>query len=328
MGGAGSYSTPCAGAAIDRTGSGTNPCHPRDFPFRRRRVLTQRLIFHVVSGQSFFSGVACLLAAVALSFRTNNRWIRILRNSLVGLGGTLIAASATPFSPWIYLLLFLITVAWLLCELINRDRIRIPLRAITAIAWIAACLFEIPYHFMSNVPPLGHPTLGIIGDSITAGIEQGTVTWPTWLARRYGVVVVDHAVAGATVTSAMNQANAVSTDERLVLLEIGGNDLLGGTSTEDFEHGLDNLLAAVVRPGRVNVMLELPLPPGSNEFGRIQRTIASKYKVLMVPKRVLLGILLNNGATLDSIHLSPDGHQRMAEVLWQVLKGAYRRDEI
>jgi acyl-CoA thioesterase-1 len=110
---------------------------------------------------------------------------------------------------------------------------------------------------------------------------------------------------------------------RLVLLEIGGNDLLGEVSAERYEAGLSKLLAAVRRPGRVVVMLELPLPPTYNAYGRIQRRLAQRYRALLVLKRVLLGILQQGDTTLDTIHLAQEGHERMADAIWSVVKAAY-----
>jgi acyl-CoA thioesterase I len=70
-------------------------------------------------------------------------------------------------------------------------------------------------------------------------------------------------------------------------------------------------------------MFDLPLPPLYNEFGRIQRRLAAQYGVLLIPKRVLVDVIARDGATLDSIHLTERGHQRMAEVVWRVIEPAY-----
>jgi acyl-CoA thioesterase-1 len=128
---------------------------------------------------------------------------------------------------------------------------------------------------------------------------------------------------GANVTSAPRQAAELSAEERLVLLEIGGNDFLGETTPAQFELGLTRLLRAVHRPGRVVVMLELPLPPTYNSYGRIQRRLARRSGTLLVPKSFLLGVLQQRGTTLDTIHLTPEGHQTMADAIWKVLRDAY-----
>ncbi|HEX5106265.1 MAG TPA: hypothetical protein VFV87_20740, partial [Pirellulaceae bacterium] len=91
-----------------------------------------------------------------------------------------------------------------------------------------------------------------------------------------------------------------------------------------FERDLDRLLERVAVPGRTIVMFELPLPPLANEYGRIQRRLAAKYGVRLIPKRVFISILAADGTTLDSIHLSDAGHQRMADAVWSIIEPAYR----
>ena len=157
--------------------------------------------------------------------------------------------------------------------------------------------------------------------------EPNVVTWPGILAGRHGLVIHDHSQAGASLGTALRQAAAVSSDERLVLLEIGGNDILGESTPSAFEAGLARLLSAVCQRGRVVAMLELPLPPTYNAFGRIQRRLAREYKALLVPKRVLLGVLQEQGATLDTIHLSQEGHQRMSDAIWAVVHAAYPEEK-
>jgi acyl-CoA thioesterase I len=170
----------------------------------------------------------------------------------------------------------------------------------------------------------GSPKLYIIGDSITAGLGGKMETWPQLLAKSRPVEVVDLARMGATTASALQQADALPKDGGLVLLEIGGNDLLGTTSAADFERDLDRLLNQVCVPDRMVLMFELPLPPFYNEFGRAQRRLASNHGVILIPKRFLASVLTGPGATLDSIHLDRFGHEKMADVVWSVIRPAYK----
>ncbi|MBA3313247.1 MAG: hypothetical protein H0T47_08160 [Planctomycetaceae bacterium] len=142
-------------------------------------------------------------------------------------------------------------------------------------------------------------------------------------SRNRGIVVHDHSAVGATVSSARKQAAKLLPDDDVVVLEIGGNDMLGDTTPAGFERGLDKLLADVVRPGRTVLMLELPLPPTFNRFGMIQRRLAAKYGVALVPKRVLMDVLARSDATLDSIHLSQAGHERLADAVWKIVAPAF-----
>jgi acyl-CoA thioesterase-1 len=128
---------------------------------------------------------------------------------------------------------------------------------------------------------------------------------------------------GAKVGSMLRKAEKTPVEDGIILLEIGGNDLLGSTSSIDFDRDLDQLLAKLCGNGRIVLMFELPLPPLANEFGRIQRSLAKKYGVHLVPKRIFVGVLTADGATVDSVHLSPRGHELMAETVWSLIRTAY-----
>src|SRR5690349_2424621 len=178
----------------------------QDFVSRRPEstsMLTRWLVFHVASGQSFFTGAACLIAAVCLTAWRKQRPIRTTQNALVCLGGIFVAVSATPLAPWFYLLVVVATLLWWMGEALGgrlSARLVVGLRFAVAIAWMAAVVVELPYHLTPRIPPLGRPVLGIIGDSVTAGMgEEKAVTWPRIFADRHGVVVHDHSLAGANV---------------------------------------------------------------------------------------------------------------------------------
>ena len=128
---------------------------------------------------------------------------------------------------------------------------------------------------------------------------------------------------GETAASALKRARTYDITASVVVVEIGGNDLLGSTPAAQFEKDLDALLEFLYAPNRQVVMLELPLPPFFHRFGRIQRAAAEKYGVLLVPKRVFLSVLAGSGATLDSVHLSQTGHQHMSDSVWSLICHAF-----
>lgn len=99
--------------------------------------------------------------------------------------------------------------------------------------------------------------------------------------------------------------------------------MLGSTKSSQFARDLDALLSAVAAPDRQLIMFELPLPPLRHEYGRIQRALAKKYDVALIPKRVLVSVIAPDNSTVDSIHLTAVGHQRMAERVWSIVGPAY-----
>jgi acyl-CoA thioesterase I len=285
------------------------------------------LIYLFGSGIVYFVGIACILIAVTLTSIRAGRWSSIVATLLTLIGLLLVGLSATPLPYWLYAVLVGLTFLWLIgerFELSGFKAQRIRFRILLAAVWLACFAIEIPYHVVPSFTITGHPALYVIGDSVTAGMSDNEQDrWPQLLARDHEIEVIDLAHAGATCASAMKQADGLPIDGSLLLLEIGGNDLLGSTSAEKFDRDLDQLLSKVCTPKRTVLMFELPLPPFCNAFGRIQRQLAAKHSVLLVPKRKFVAVLAESGATLDSIHLAPRGHQQMAETVWQLIQPAY-----
>lgn len=120
-------------------------------------------------------------------------------------------------------------------------------------------------------------------------------------------------------------ASKVTLEDRIVLIEIGGNDLLSGVPSHEFEQALEAIFLKVVAPGRTVVMFELPLFPHTIAYGQIQRRLAAKYGVWLIPKRFFIYVISGPGATLDGLHLSDAGAHRMAALVAQSLSTLLKR---
>jgi acyl-CoA thioesterase-1 len=181
---------------------------------------------------------------------------------------------------------------------------------------------------MPKLPNAEYENLYIIGDSIAAGIGgQNEQTWPKVLQQKYDVKVLNLAIAGATVRSAARkQATKVNRENSIVLLEIGGNDILQSNGTQIFNEGLRSILEQITSKNRLIVMLELPVLPWQSNYLKIQRKLAKDFNVILVPRRFFVSILSEKSATLDGIHLSETGHELMADELWAILGGLFKEN--
>lgn len=280
------------------------------------------------SGLCFFIGAGCVLLGLMLLAVRSQKWHLAVSNGTCLLGALLVACSAAPLPYWYYGLALAGTVTLAVVEQQpwkNHRRSRLWLRGFVGLCWLTGVGIEVAYQIPPVVSRRDSPHLYIIADSITAGVDEpGEITWPQVLAQTHpSVKVSDYSRMGATVESAMNQAERLPTTGGIVLLEIGGNDLLGTTTPPEFERHLERLLKCVVAGDRTTSMFELPLPPLCNQYGLIQRRLAARHSVLLIPKRQLIGVLSRSAATTDSIHLSHAGHRQMADVVWRLIGPAY-----
>lgn len=280
------------------------------------------LIYHFVSGQAFFSGMAVVVAGVTGSLVTARRRFHLMARLLTLCGAVMVALSATPLALWVYSLWLGLGGVWFGLHVLRGPRRTGAVVAGVAFAVLSVCLvvFEYPHHAFPAPPSMSAETVWVIGDSLSTGISPAERPWPSLLGERLsGVSVRNLAIAGATSGSAVSQARRIGRGEGLVLLEIGGNDLLGPGGADDFAERLETLLEEVQGASRRLVMFELPLPPFHGSYGRTQRKLARRYDAILIPRRCLASILMEPAMTVDGIHLSPRGHQALSQSVAQWL---------
>lgn len=277
-------------------------------------LLLRGVTYHFASGQALWFGLALLLLAVRVEGWS---WSRFRIVSIAFLGLMWIALSGWP-SLGMQGVLMAVVLAWLI-------RPALPIQApLPSAKWLGAgvsvsvvltLLLELPWYLGPRRPSSPAKSLAVIGDSVTAGLNDRDVTWPRVLSASGAATIFDASQQGATLQSASQQLARLDGRGDALLIEIGGNDLLEGLPLDQFAARLETLLQAARPQYETIVMLELPLPPLSNRYGVIQRRLARRYGVALIPKREFARVLTASGSTVDSIHLSNRGQQRMADIV-------------
>ena len=287
------------------------------------------ILFHLAGGDAFFSGFTAVAFGALIMAMSRGKQHRI-GSAAILLGWILVVASATAFSISYYVVLGITSLLSMTARprrnSTSGDKSQnevgtetesqsLGLRSCSflCLMTLGAIVFEFVVYHPSSVQISSQRPIIVIGDSLSAGINDGVdIPWPEHLDAMTSQNVSNNAVAGATSRTALKQLTGLP-KQCVVLVEIGGNDLLSGRSSSEFRADLDELLTALQTPERNVVIFELPLPPLFNGYGYAQRELAAKYGVTLIPRRLLASVLFSQNATLDSIHLSNDGHRQLAE---------------
>jgi acyl-CoA thioesterase-1 len=219
--------------------------------------------------------------------------------------------SAVPVHPLCYATLVIATVAWQFTRRLNSPLAHV-ITVVLALGTLAAAGIALSGGRGDRVHlPRNRPVF-IVGDSLSAGLGASkTGTWPEMVARSVNLNVSNLATAGATLGDGASQARSIN-EPAIVVVELGGNDLLADPSPERFARDLRSLLATLTAAGHRVVMFELPLLPFQNGYGRIQRAVCAEYRVDLLPRRFLAGAISLPGNTTDGLHLSSKGHAWLA----------------
>ncbi len=280
------------------------------------------IVLSISDGAAFFIGQIMALIGGLLLLSLRKPYVRSLMMVIVILGVILVVISATPLSLWLYALWLIPTVVVLLLGYRGNATVRLRWMAagLLMVVSVGLCLAEIPFRCMPRVSVPNGKTIYVLGDSISAGMGTSHQCWPEVLRKITGYPVINLAKAGATVESAHIQAQGIAEPGSVVIVEIGGNDLLGGTSTAEFHKQLDILVSSLRKDHHQVLMLELPLIPFRNGYGAAQRRMVRKYDIQLLPKRCFADVLGTKDGTLDGLHLSQEGHNRMARIMAGVLQ--------
>lgn len=173
-----------------------------------------------------------------------------------------------------------------------------------------------------DVPNLDSPgkTIVCLGDSITSGVgaEPGQ-PYPALLAAKLNREVINEGVPGDTAEDGLARVDqALAHDPWMVVVELGGNDILRRVPPDRTEAALrqvlDRLLAARVVP--VLVELEVPF---AGRYSDVFERIEDDYDIPVV-EGALGEILLDPALKADPIHPNAQGHVELAAAIADVVE--------
>ena len=275
-----------------------------------------------LDGTALFAGLALVLAAGAVFIRSGTGLLRPISTVLLLAGLAAVLLSAVPLPGWLYALWILPAAAVLVLGNLSGATPVLRFRAFCALFAVSVLLLlaESPHLRSPRIRINAGQSLCVVGDSISAGIGSGERCWPEVLAAATSLRVANLAVPGATTQSALAQLPRIAESNAVVLLEIGGNDLLDRIDAATFEAHLDQLVSVLRAGGHAVAMFELPLFPFQNAYGRAQRAVAKRHAVALIPRRHFARVLGMKNGTLDGLHLTQKGHDEMARRVAALLR--------
>jgi acyl-CoA thioesterase I len=275
--------------------------------------MSSSLLAHVISGDAFYSALLIVLLSALATILVNSWKIRIVAAPAMILGCCLLVATAVPMYQAIYYIWWISATVWFVALWLpiwmEKNLVRYA-GIVLAVVCLLSMALELPFRVMPDISPQPLGPVYVLGDSLSAGVGSEDVEklWPEIFAERTGVKVRNYSKPGAQIKDAINRCSQISGSKPLVIVEIGGNDLLQKLSLSDFRGQLFHLLSELQGRQAKIIMFELPLLPGYSDYGAAQRNLAATFEVIMIPRRVLTEAIWGGGGTLDGLHMSQDGH--------------------
>jgi len=160
-----------------------------------------------------------------------------------------------------------------------------------------------------------------LGDSITAGTGVGPgEAYPDLLAKALAADVVNAGVPGDTAAEGLARVESVLAENPwLVLVELGGNDILRRVPPEETEAALrailDRLLAARVVP----LVVEVDAPFAAS-YSQVFARLEKAYPSVPFESEAIGEILRDASLKSDGVHPNARGQEKLAEALLDEIK--------
>jgi acyl-CoA thioesterase-1 len=173
-----------------------------------------------------------------------------------------------------------------------------------------------------DIPNLDSPgtTIVCLGDSITSGVGADPgLAYPDVLADRLGVDIINAGVPGDTAADGLERLDEVlEEDPWLVIVELGGNDLLRRVPPASTEAALREIVQRLLDARVVPLVVEMEVPFG-RRYSEIYDRLREEYEIPVV-EGVLGDILVDSALKADPIHPNTRGHEILAEAVAEAVQ--------
>jgi acyl-CoA thioesterase-1 len=160
------------------------------------------------------------------------------------------------------------------------------------------------------------------GDSLTYGTgAEAKASYPAVLAQLIGRKVIRAGVPGEV--TAQGRARLASVIEeynpRLVIVCLGGNDMLRRVSEQEIKRNLRAMLADIERHGIAAVLIGVPKPALLTSAPEFYAELAAEFNI-PYEGEVVTNVLYKSEYKSDAIHPNAQGYRKIAEAIAELLR--------
>ena len=160
------------------------------------------------------------------------------------------------------------------------------------------------------------------GDSLTSGFGASSgMDYPSQLSRMIGRPVINAGRSGDTTGSALARLDrdVLSRTPRIVLVTLGGNDLVRGMDRPQAFRNLKMIITSIQKQGALVIIGGVEAPIWGRGFEKGYQEVSKETGAVLIPD-ILKGIMGNPKLMHDAIHPNDSGYAVMARYFHEAMK--------
>jgi len=171
----------------------------------------------------------------------------------------------------------------------------------------------------------------VLGDSLSAGLGVDyQQSWPLLLQKRldqgaYNYSVINAGISGDTTSGGVSRLPKLIKfyQPEILILELGGNDGLRGTSLKAIEKNLRHMINLAQRSNITVLLIGVQLPPNygivyTAGFEKVFSVLAKEYSLKLI-QGALKAMVKEGLMQPDGIHPNVKGHREIEKMIWEHL---------
>jgi len=184
----------------------------------------------------------------------------------------------------------------------------------------------------ASLPQKSLPKIVAFGDSLTAGLGlQQSASYPALLQQKldadgFNYEVVNAGVSGDTTAGGVRRIDwALDGEVRVVILELGANDILRGQSVDEMKRNLATIIERARAHGAMVLLTGMEAPTNSGPEYRkavheVFPLLARQYQIHLIPF-FLEGVAgMESLNQRDGIHPNEEGTKIVADTVYKSLR--------
>ena len=269
-------------------------------------------------GDAFIVGNILLALAISGTVMEKKTNLKTITRVVFVIGSLLIVFSSVPVSNIIFRIQ-IILIIFLMITLSFGSGTLIPARMLLRTFVIAICYFSITNHFKSQVLPQLQrdvkKSVFVLGSPLSSSNES----WITILEKKMGNETINLTTSDSTILSAMEQSELIPSNNSLIIMLLGMEELDRGSDPKVFGEELRALLRELTRGNNTVVMFELPTSIFQKHYLKMQREQCILYGIHLIPRNELFFVLDKHRLPTAGHEVSQEGHAGLAHTLSTVM---------
>ena len=196
--------------------------------------------------------------------------------------------------------------------------------------WLYDAVGNRRYASRIYIPAQEHYDVIAFGDSLTEGLgSEDLKGYVGYLEEHTGVPIFNQGIRRNTTTDLLARIDrdVLEHHPRVVIMTIGGNDLIHVTPYETILHNLESLFKKLTDAGITVIFAEVTDNTLFKKYNQQVKSLADRYGVVYIP-RTMEHVFWNLRSKFDPLHPDDRGYVTMGERMLPVVQKVFEEQGI